>query len=124
MRHINTTSDAESAMRDLYKTATDASPITASKNHEEAIERIIGLSRKIDMLKLNMSNEIGALMGYMQGHTQLVSPTGRILATWKQGNSRKSVDYEAIFAECNVPDYVIKAHTTMTEAARTFTVVD
>lgn len=124
MKHIKTTSEAESAMRDMYKVATDASPITASKDHEEAIERIIGFSRRIDMLKLEMSKEIGALMGYMQGHVQLVSPSGKVLATWKPGNVRKSVDYEGIFEECNVPDAVIKAHTTMTEASRTFTVED
>jgi len=124
LKHINTVSKAEKSMRQLYKVAGDKTPIVAEKRHLDMIARILECNRQADVLKAEMSELIGSLMGYMQVHESLVDDKGKTLVTWKNGSEKVSVDYDALILELNVPPATLARHTTRTPGSRVFTVED
>lgn len=81
-------------------------------------------NRQADILKAEMSELIGSLMGYMQVHESLVDDKGKTLVTWKNGSEKVSVDYDALILELNVPPATLARHTTRTPGSRVFTVED
>lgn len=124
MKHIQTTSEAEKSMRGLYKVASDATPAIASEKHMASIRRIVEYTRQSDQLAAEISKEIGALMGYMQNHSSMVSPEGDVVITWKNGSDKVKVDYEGLIVACNIPPSTVQQFTTTTPGARVFKIED
>ena len=124
MTHIQTTSDAETSMRKLYKVATDSRPLVARKEHLDSIEKILELNRQIDILKAQASDEVAKIMGYMQTHELLVDERGRQLVIWKNASEKQTVDYAGLLTELNVPPATVARFTKSSPGARTFNVQD
>lgn len=124
MKHIKTTSEAETAMRNMYKLATDSSPVRASDDNISSVNKILEYQRQIDLLMAEVSREKGALMGVIQTHSELVDPEGRVLVTWKNGSTKETVDWNALVVELNIPPATVERFTTRKTGSRVFTVVD
>jgi hypothetical protein len=121
MKHIKTKSDREAAADKVF-TKTAAGTITATPELEEKVKNLIDLIRQADELTLAASELKGEIKEAMREYGVLVSASGPVLATWSPGNRTVSIDYAAIFAECNVPEDIIKKHTTIKQSARKFVV--
>ena len=124
MKHIKTTSEAETAMRNMYKVATDMTPVRASDDNISSVNKILEYQRQIDLLTVEVSKEKGALMGVMQTHSELIDPDGKVIVTWKNGNVKETVDWNALVAELNIPPATVERFTTRKTGSRVFTVVD
>lgn len=124
MKHIQTMSDVEKAMRGNYKVATDSTPIVADIQHMTSIRKIVEFTRQMDELKAEISREVGALMGYMQGHSAMVDDNGRLVVGWKNGSNKKTIDYDSLLIELNVPPAVVARYTKITPGARVFKIED
>lgn len=124
MKHIKTMSPAEKAMRDTYPGVTDASAAQADSLNARLVSEVIDITRRADLLKLEASKRIGKLMGLMQGHPDLVSETGDLLATWTCGAAKSVVDWEALVAGENIPPATLKKYTVTKNAPRVFKIVD
>ena len=124
MKHIQTLSAAEKSMRDLYKKAVDSSPVVASASNMMSIKKIIEFTRQMDELKAEISKEVGALMGVMQGHAAMVDNKGRQVIGWTNGSDKKTVDYDSLLIELNVPPATVARYTKVSPGARVFKIED
>lgn len=123
MKHIQTTSPAEKANRDLYKTAA-ASSVKASPDHIKTLLEILDLAQQKDLLELEISKRKGQLMGYMQNNGTLVDDDGRVLVSWKNGADKKTVDYDSLFTDLNVAPQTLAKYTRISKGARAFKIED
>ena len=125
MTHIKTASDIETANKKTYKVADEKlPPKVADQEAYQALVRIFELTRKKDELELEISTLKGKIMGVLGAGTSLVDDKGNSLVTWGTKAGKKSVDYDAIFAEANVSMGLIAKHTTYGKPTRVFEVVD
>ena len=124
MKHIQTVSYAEKAMRGMYKKATESSPIPASALQMESIRKIIEYTRQVDELKAAISSEMGSLMGVMQGHAFMVDGNGRRLVSWVNSSDKRTVDWDSLVLELNIPPSVVDKYTKVTPGTRVFKIED
>jgi hypothetical protein len=124
MKHIQTTSKAEKANRELYKVARLKTPRVAEESQIADLRQIIELTRQKDEIDLKISELKGKIMGVMQDSETLANANGDELVTWKNGSDKKSVDYDGIITELNIPPAVIAKHTSYSKGSRVFTIVD
>lgn len=125
MTHIPTTAKAETEARGLYKRATMSTPAVAEDQHIQSIRRIVDLTRQSDLLQAEISVERAKLMGFIQGHETLVDPsTGKELATWRNGNDKKEVDYDGLLLKLNVPPATVAEFTRTKPGSRVFKILD
>ena len=124
MKHIQTVSDAEKSMRGMYKRATESTPVVASVLQMTSIRKIVEYTRQMDELKAEISKEMGALMGVMQGHAFMVDGKGRRLVSWVNSSDKRTVDWDGLVLEMNIPPAMVDKHTKVTLGARVFKIED
>ena len=125
MKHIQTTSKAETEVRGLYKWATTTAPAVAEPPHIAAIRSIVEMTRQSDLLLAKISVEKAKLMGAMQGHETLVDPaTGKELVTWRNGSDKSEVDWDGLLLKLNVPPATVAKFTRNTPGSRVFKILD
>lgn len=124
MKHIKTLSQAEKSMRGLYKTATDGTPVKATAEQIKLINGIIAKTQQVDLLKLEISEDMGKLMGVMQEHSSMTDANDRVRITWENGGEKTSIDYDALLLELDVPPSTIEKFKIVTPGSRVFTVFE
>ena len=121
MKHIDTTHSGEAKARQEYPTAKDGS-VVADGTIERVVQALISTIEEIDKLELKSSEYKGVIMSFMKDNDKLVGSDGVVLATWKNGNKKKTVDYEAIFKKYGVKKEDVEEHTKYSTGGRKFSV--
>ena len=123
MKHIKTASDIEDAAKKQYREASGEA-VKARPEHLEKLDKIFELTRQSDLLLLEISKLKGEIMGYMGAAPALEGEDGRLLVTWKNASPKKTVDWDGVVVELNIPPSVIQKHTSVKPGARTFMIQD
>lgn len=120
MKHIDTVcKDEKKARNDYAKAETDTNTV-ADEALEATVRKLLALRHKMDEDELEASKMKAVIMKAMKKSDTLKSKDGTLLVTWRQGSSKKTVDYKSIFKKYKVTKEDIEANTTTKIGSRAF----
>ena len=122
MKHIDTKSKIEKKADADFPIAKVGTKKLPSDKCWADIDKLIDLTRQVDDLTLQINNLKGKVKAEMGDAESLVDKDGELVISWKNGNIKKSVDWDGIRIEMNIPDSVIKKYTTEKRGGRIFSI--
>ena len=122
MKHIKSESEEEASADNLYKKASDETPIKVTKDGLAALRDYVSIVEQIDELTLKASEIRGRMKAEMGAHALLVDENGKTLVSWKNGGARKKIEIDGLILEANIPPDIVQKHTTIVSGSRSFSV--
>lgn len=123
MKHIVTKSEIETKARADYAQAKPA-VMTADKKLADKVAELLQLRKKMDEDELRKSRLMGEIMCAMKTATVLKNEDGAVIVTWKEANTKSSVNYAGILKKYKVKNEDIIAFTKTSMGARTFELIE
>lgn len=94
-----------------YYIAHTGASITATPHIQELIEEYKILKADKKECESRMDEVKFAIQEFAQNNELILNPAGDIIATWKQGKDRATVNWKALCADCGISDETIAKYT-------------
>lgn len=101
---------AKDELTEYYIAQTGAS-ITATPHILETIQEYKALKADEKAVKNRMEELKFDIQEFAQNNELILNPAGDIIATWKQGKDRATVDWKTLCADCGISDETIAKYT-------------
>lgn len=123
MKHINTKSEKETNARVKYANAKQG-VMQADEKLAAKVAELLALRHKMDEDELRKSQLMGEIMDEMKTSTVLKDKDGKVIVTWKEANTKTSVNYAGLLKKYKVTNADIIAFTKTSMGARTFELIE
>lgn len=123
MKHINTKSEKETNARVKYANAKQG-VMQADEKLAAKVAELLALRHKMDEDELRKSQLMGEIMDEMKTSTVLKDKDGKVIVTWKEANTKTSVNYAGLLKMYKVTNADIIAFTKTSMGARTFELIE
>lgn len=123
MKHINTKSEKETNARVKYANAKQG-VMQADEKLAAKVAELLALRHKMDDDELRKSQLMGEIMDEMKTSTVLKDKDGKVIVTWKEANTKASVNYAGLLKKYKVTNEDIIAFTKTSMGARTFELIE
>lgn len=123
MKHINTKSEKETNARVKYANANQG-VMQADEKLAAKVAELLALRHKMDEDELRKSELMGEIMSEMKASTVLKDKDGKVIVTWKEANTKTSVNYSGLLKKYKVTNEDIIAFTKTSMGARTFELIE
>lgn len=123
MKHINTKSEKETNARVKYANAKQG-VMQADEKLAAKVAELLALRHKMDDDELRKSQLMGEIMDEMKTSTVLKDKDGKVIVTWKEANTKTSVNYAGLLKMYKVTNADIIAFTKTSMGARTFELIE